>query len=441
MMRALALLIVLFASRSHARAPFDPVYLAQPVPGADRATSPDGWRLGKLCNVTSAPYNAVGDGKANDTAAIQSAIDDCGGLAEGGTVLLPSGGTFKTGSLWLRSNLTFRVEDGATLLGSDDHDDYPIVYTRRGSVMMWAHAGFLNGARCTRLKDPLVGWDDCAEWDTLANVAIEGAGTLDANGEKWAEKGGDDRSMMIDLLYVDGLTLRGLRIRRPAFWTVHPCFCNNVRVTGLDVETSGHNTDGIDPDSSWNMYIANNTFSTGDDCIAIKAGKDWSGRLVNISTENILAERNVYKEGHGVSIGSETSGWVRNVVIRDSTCDGTNVGVRLKSMRGRGGGIENVLYQNMSGSVEQAVSISLNYHTADPTNASATPIFRNITIADVQFKAGSDGFLDCEGLDDSEVTQVQMRNVKVTGSDKQKCSYCKGDSKDTSPKPCFDSAL
>lgn len=81
---------------------------------------------------------------------------------------------------------------------------------------------------------------------------------------------------------------------------------------------SGANTDGCDPDSTWNVYIFNNTFSTGDDCIAIKAGRDWSGRMVNISTVNVLAENNFYLKGHGVSIGSETSGWVRNVTIRNS---------------------------------------------------------------------------------------------------------------------------
>ena len=89
-----------------------------------------------------------------------------------------------------------------------------------------------------------------------------------------------------------------------------PAFCNNVRMTGMDVVTDGANTDGVDPDSTWNMYIAENTISSGDDCVAIKAGRDWSGRMVNISTRNILIEKNDFQAGHGVSIGSETSGWI-----------------------------------------------------------------------------------------------------------------------------------
>eukprot|EP00035_Acanthoeca_spectabilis_P007294 m.134786 g.134786 ORF g.134786 m.134786 type:complete len:150 (+) comp13884_c0_seq2:544-993(+) len=134
--------------------------------------------------------------------------------------------------------------------------------------MMDAHAGFINGGRCLKKKDPLVGWDDCAEWSQLENVVIEGGGTLDANGDHWYQNKdtmNDQRPMMFDLLWVDGLTIRDLRIRRPGFWTVHPCFSNNVRVTGNDIETYGSNTDGCDPDSSWNVYIFNNTFNTGDE--------------------------------------------------------------------------------------------------------------------------------------------------------------------------------
>jgi polygalacturonase len=82
--------------------------------------------------------------------------------------------------------------------------------------------------------------------------------------------------------------------RRPGYWTVHPTFCNNVRVTGNSIITTGSNTDGCDPDSTWNVYISENDFSTGDDCIAIKAGRDWSGRMVNISTQNVLVENNKF---------------------------------------------------------------------------------------------------------------------------------------------------
>jgi len=247
--------------------PFGSSYLAQPVPGAARGLTADGWRDGKLCDVSQPPYSAANG--SNATAALQRAIDDCGDLESGGTVLVPGGLLLRSASLWLRSNLTFRVEGGATLLGTATGDgktpastaDAPVVYARRNALMVWAHAGLLNGARCLRLKDPLVGWDDCAAWGKLSNVVIEGGGTLDADGDEWYgafEKAGGDsntRPMMLDLMWVDGLTVRDVAVRRPGYWTVHPTFSNNVRIENNSIITSGSNTDGCDPDSSWNVYV------------------------------------------------------------------------------------------------------------------------------------------------------------------------------------------
>ena len=279
--------------------PFGQIKLRQPVPGAERALTSDGWKQGKLCDVSQAPYNVVNG--SNATATLQQAIDECGDLEGGGTVLVPSSFFLRTASLWLRSNLTLRVEEGATLLGTATGEgaltdpsvlDAPIVYARRNAIMTSAHAGFINAGRCLRKKDPLVGWDDCEEWSKLENVAIEGGGTLDANGQGWYKVWGknshnnyNQRPMMLDLMWVNGLTVRDMKIRRPGYWTVHPTFSNNVRVTGnsiiTDLVNKGTNTDGCDPDSSWNVYIANNHFSTGDDCIAIKSGRDWSGIMVH----------------------------------------------------------------------------------------------------------------------------------------------------------------
>ena len=238
--------------------PFTQQVMAQPVPGAPRALTDDGWKVGKLCDVSQPPYSA--ENGSNATAALQSAIDDCGDRpGDGGTVLVPAGFTLLTASLWMRSNLTLRVEETAALLGTatgnGKHDsdasiaDAPMVYTRRNALMTWAHAGLINGGRCQKLKSPLVGWDDCAEWSKLENVVLEGGGTLDANGDAWYEKWGKEhdsnqRPMMLDLLWVDGLTIRDLNIRRPGYWTVHPTFSNNVVVSNNSIITTGSNTDG-----------------------------------------------------------------------------------------------------------------------------------------------------------------------------------------------------
>lgn len=127
---------------------------------------------------------------------------------------------------------------------------------------------------------------------------------------------------------------------------------------------------------------------------------------MNISTQNVLAERNDFANGHGVSIGSETSGvylpctpctsptisptisepsgWVRDVLIRDSVLHGTNLAVRIKSMRGRGGGVEAVVYENLTGVVRSSIQLTLNYHSAGPTNVTATPVLRNVTLRDLR---------------------------------------------------------
>jgi polygalacturonase len=412
--------------------PFTQTLLIQPVPGATVFPSP------KVCDVTSQEYGAING--SNATLVLQKAINDCGDRPDGGVVLVPGNSplTLLTASLFMRSNLTLRVEKGATLLGTatgsmktpESINDAPMMYVRRNSLMVMAHAGFINGGACLKInKDAEYGsLEHCMEWTKLQNVIIEGGGTLDANSDDWygvyaKSHDSNTRPMMLDLMWIDGLTISGMQIRRPGYWTVHPCFSNNVRVESNSIITYGSNTDGCDPDSTWNVYIAHNTFSTGDDCIAIKAGRDLSGRQVNISTQNVLAEQNSFLKGHGVSIGSETSGWIRNITIRDSKLDGTNLAVRIKTMRGRGGGVEDVLYENLEGKVVGGVQLTLNYKSADPTNISATPVMRRITLRNIHVEAKSSA-LTCDGLPDSIITDIVFDNVTVTGSSKQSCDKC-----------------
>lgn len=426
-------------------APFVAAQMEQPVSGAVRFPN------AKICNVTE--FGAKGDNSTNNTIPIQAAIDACGDRLEGGIVVVGGEGgggeIYLTNPLWLRSNMTLRIDKLATLQAfpaggnkADEPLSWPRVYTKRESTMKWAYSGFLNGARCTSMKQPLVGWDDCATWDKLKNIVIEGGGTIDGNGDKWLESDqGNLRPVMLDLLWIDGLTLQGVKLRRPGFWTSMPAFCNNVRIEGLDIYTTGHNTDGLDPDSTWNVYIFNNTIDTGDDCVAIKAGRDWSGRMVNISTTNVLIEENHFKAGHGVSIGSETSGWIQNVIVRNSNMSGTDRAVRIKSERGRGGGARNVTYSSMSGDVDEAISLTLKYEDDIlPTNNTATPEIHDLFISGLDLTAEKT-YMTCEGLPESIISGVAMANVKVDGegSSSLGCSFCSGTTAgDISPDPCFD---
>lgn len=173
-------------------APFLDTIMQQPVLGAARGVAQHGWKQGRLCDVTKPPYSARNG--SNATLILQQAIDDCGDLSNGGggTVLVPSALHLRTASLWLLSNLTLRIEGSlvSTATGTGDAgaatiDDAPMVYTRRNSLMVTAHAGMINGGKCLRMKAAPAGGDDCEEWRKLANVVIEGGGTIDGNGDAW----------------------------------------------------------------------------------------------------------------------------------------------------------------------------------------------------------------------------------------------------------------
>ena len=213
-------------------------------------------------------------------------------------------------------------------------------------------------------------------------------------------------------------------------------FSNNVRIVGNDVWSDGHNVNAIVPESTWNVYIANNTIRTRDDCLSLKAGMDWSGRMVNISTENVLIAGNAFSNGHAISIGSETSGWIRDIAVRNNTLRGVEAVVRMKSQRGRGGGAERLLFEGIHGDVLTAIQINMEYKKALPTNASATPLFRDIAVRDVTVTA-ADAAIVCDGLPEAPVTGLVVENVTITGQVGQTCINCFGSQKNTDPQLCM----
>ena len=234
-----------------------------------------GGRSEMLCNITS--YGAV-PGSSNSThagpsstRAIQAAIDDCGAHAGGGTVVVPAGLTFVSGSLFLRSNITLRVEAGATLLGataldawrtdSSPHPEYPWVYDRLDWWGMF-RAGLINGPRCTAhphcptpaqdQSTPHCGpngtyGDLCTARERLENVVITGEGTIDGNGRSPGKRGGwwqpphnNNRPLLVTPSFIDGLTIHGgLTITDGANWQTHPMFCNHVWISNLTVSSVG----------------------------------------------------------------------------------------------------------------------------------------------------------------------------------------------------------
>jgi polygalacturonase len=279
-------------------------------------------------------YGAAGDGRTLDTRAIQSAIDACQAQG-GGTVVVPAG-AYVIGALALHSNVTLYVDAGATLLGSEDPADYPVIASRWEGKEQPTHA-------------PLIGGRD------LQNVAVVGRGTIDGRGASWwrqlkEQSLAHPRPRLISFADCSNLLIEGITATNSPSWTIHPVRCANVTVQNVTIAnpSDSPNTDGINPDSCSDVHIANCSISVGDDCITIKSGNEAEERAKLAPCQNITITNCTMANGHGgVVIGSEMSGDVRNVVISNCVFVGTDRGIRLKSRRGRGGVVEDVRVTNI----------------------------------------------------------------------------------------------
>ena len=394
---------------------------------------------------------AKANGKALNTKLINSTIDrlNRGG---GGTLFFPAG-TYLTGSIHLKSNITLELEAGATLLFSDNFDDYlPFVEVRHEGVMM-------------RSFQPLIYAVDAE------NITIKGEGTLDGQGKKWwmeffrvmidlkdngmrdinkyqpmwdaandttaiyAETNKDYVSTLqrrffrppfIQPIRCKEIKIEGVKIVNSPFWTVNPEFCDNVTIKGITIDNvPSPNTDGINPESCRNVHISDCHISVGDDCITIKSGRDAQARQLGVPCENITITNCTMLSGHGgVVIGSEMSGSVRKVTISNCIFDGTDRGIRIKSTRGRGGVVEDIRVSNivMSNIKREAVVLNLKYSKmpAEP-KSERTPIFRNVhisgmTVTDVKTP------IKIVGLEEAPISDIVLRDIHIQGG-KQKCIF------------------
>ena len=218
-------------------------------------------------------------------------------------------------------------------------------------------------------------------------------------------------------------------------WQVHPSFVSDVHIhdvrilapdSALKVGPS-HNTDGVDPDCAQDVLIERVYISTGDDAIAIKAGKDWFGRSFGRPTRNITVRDSIIGTGHGLSIGSEMSGGVYDVLFQNISADGLGTGLRIKSQRGRGGLVANVTYRDvrLANTAGQAVQFTMNYAPGlPPTNATATPRLYNVTVENVVSTTSKQGWF-VDGLPESPLAGLTFRNVSILGASEyvQQCDF------------------
>ncbi|MGA2218780.1 MAG: glycoside hydrolase family 28 protein [Terracidiphilus sp.] len=361
-------------------------------------------------------YGAVADGKTVNTKAIQAAIDQCASSG-GGVIVIPSG-TFLSGAIFLKQGVNLLVEKDGVLKGTTNIDDYPAIPTRwEGIEEPWT-AAFINAEGVTGLE-------------------ISGEGTIDGSGEDWVQNNPyhrpppgvappaldpsrprPGRPRLIGIQNSKHVRITGLNLHNQAVWCLFILYSEDVLAENLRI-TAEHNipsSDGIDIDSSRHVRVNNVYIDVNDDCISIKSGKDEDGLRVNRPAEDIVIENSHFAYGHGgVAMGSETSGGIRNVVVRNCLSDSGNwAPIRFKTQPSRGGVVENITYRDMTlHETKQAFEFNLEWRMVPPIAppAKVLPIVRNVKIVNVEGDVQSVGIM--HGLADSPIQGIIFENCKI----------------------------
>ena len=196
-----------------------------------------------------------------------------------------------------------------------------------------------------------------------------------------AAQGLRSRGRLFCLMNCSNVEIQGLTLEEPTSWTLHYIYSENVTCHDLTINTAIRNGDGIDPDSSRNCYIVNCVFDTGDDCIAIKSGKNPEGNLVNRPTENVWIVDCRFKRGHGISIGSEMSGGIRNVLVQDCIAGALLYGFQVKATKDRGNVVENVTVRDCD--LQMITVLTALAYNNDGEPAPTEPYFRNFRFLNI----------------------------------------------------------
>ena len=387
---------------------------------------------------------------AKNQKAILKAIDLCSKKG-GGKVVVPAG-TFMTGAITLKSNVNLVLEKGAVLKFAFQPELYPLVYTRYEGLDLYNYSPciYSNGAK---------------------NIAITGEGTIDGNGNNdtfWQWTGvpyfGYDekkttencrfpmngetmgtraqlqqmcedntplekrvfgmgkglRMQLVNLVNSENILIENVTMLNSPFWVMHPLFSKNITVRGVKVENEGPNGDGCDPESCEDVLIENCVFDTGDDCIAIKSGRNGDGRRDGRPSKNIIVRGCTMKDGHGgVVIGSEISGGCNNVFVENCRMDSPNLDriLRIKTNSCRGGVTENVYMRNVTVGVckEAVMRINLHYQPKEAAERGHNPTVRNVWMEHVTCQKSKYGIL-LNGLEDeSNIYNINVKNCTFNG--------------------------
>ena len=417
-------------------------------------------------------FGAKGDGIVLNTKAINDAIKAVNAKG-GGKVIIPEG-LWLTGPIELLSNVNLYTEMNALVLFTDDFEAYPIIKTS------------FEGLDTRRCQSPISAWN-------AENIAITGHGVFDGSGDSWrpvkkgkltagqwsslvssggvvdasgsiwyptagALKGAmaskdfnnpegintDEewneirpwlRPVLLNIVKSKKVLLEGVTFKNSPSWCLHPLSCEHITIHNVKVFNPWYsqNGDALDLESCKNALIVNNIFDAGDDAICIKSGKDEDGRRRGEPCQNVIVKNNTVLHGHGgFVVGSEMSGGVKNVYVTDCTFLGTDVGLRFKSTRGRGGVVENIYINNINminipnepllfdlfyggkGAGEESEEDLLSrMKTAIPPVTEETPAFRNIHISNIVCR-GSGRAMFFNGLPEMPISNITVKNVVMT---------------------------
>ncbi|WP_448699234.1 glycosyl hydrolase family 28 protein [Mucilaginibacter sp. AW1-3] len=346
---------------------------------------------GKLLNITA--FGANGDGTTLNTAAIQKAIDAC---PAGGTVLIPQG-KFVSGALFLKSHMTLQIAKGGILKGSINEADYlPYINNRFEGWEMKTYASLLNAGVMNNKGGFAV-----EDLHIIGNGTISGGNST--LGNAMIAKGGiRSRGRLILLMNCHNVELQGLNIQDPPCWTIHYIYSEGITCHDLNIVSTARNGDGLDPDSSNDSYIFNCTFSTGDDCIAIKSGKNPEGYTIGKPTKNVRITDCNFVKGHGISIGSEMSGGVSDVLVQDCKAGALLHGMQIKGTKERGGYVKNVTVADCQ-LLQITIFSALNYNN-DGAGAPEPPVFANFVFKNIDLSkaTGKEPVMDLNGFKDEK---------------------------------------
>jgi polygalacturonase len=377
-------------------------------------------------------FGAVGDNKTDCTEAFHKAIVTCHSQG-GGRVRVPEG-QFLTGAIRLLSGVNLHLTAQATIRFSRDSRKYPLVFTRWEGIELMNFSPFLYAFEQEKIaitgEGTLDGNSDCQHWWSWTGRRecgwTEGQpdqkkdrNLLHEMGEKGVPvqervfgEGHFLRPQFIQPYRCKNVLIEGVTVLNSPMWNVNPVLCTNVTVRKVTVNSSGPNTDGCDPESCADVLIEDCIFNTGDDCIAIKSGRNADGRRLHVPSQNIIVRGCHMKDGHGaVTLGSEISGGVHNVFAENCTMDSPHLqdALRIKNNAMRGGLLENIYARNIQVGQVAVAGLSIDFYYEEGQAGKFTPVARNIEVRNMRIEQTKYA-LYLRGFSDAPIENIQLRD-------------------------------